>query len=635
MALQTKTISANGSKGHNTFTLKITEDSTDITNNTSSLSFTFSISAIYGEFDWYYWGNNISYNININGINFSGYIPNYDGLSTVVLKSGNGISVIHNNDGTKDIPISFSVVDNAGQTYTCGNASSSSVMSLTPIPRSSSFIVSGDTLGSEMLIDITRASEDYTHNIEFAYGNSGYSIFKEGVTTSASFTPSLFYAEQTPNAPSGIGYIKVSTYNGEVFIGERILTFTCFIPSSVVPVVDNILLSEANNLPNNFDVYVKNKSKIKVNVAASGIYGSSIKHYSININGTSYSDNNITTEVLKVVGNNTCEVTITDSRGRSSTLTSSFIVFDYDNPTITKFTAEREEIETDVLVNVSASIFSVNDKNDKTFTLKYKKKIDSEYTTALVIDNTYQVNNESFLLNNIDDSSTYDLLLEATDSFTTISYFITLSTAYTLMDFKANGKGIAFGKASEKDNTLESALNIECNNLTVNGELLIKDNPSLSTIYPVGAIYLSTTDIDPGTYFGGVWEQIAQGQTLIGVGTNSDKNGVSKTFNVGDVGGEYEHIQTVEEMPSHTHSQNAHSHIQHTIGNDGNANPWVTSANSGIWGVETRQQYAYRAGTGTHLTTGATAAINNKTGGDKAFNVMQPYLAIYIWKRIS
>ena len=621
MALQTKTISANGSKGHNTFTLKITEDSTDITNNTSSLSFTFSISAIYGEFDWYYWGNNISYNININGINFSGYIPNYDGLSTVVLKSGNGISVIHNNDGTKDIPISFSVVDNAGQTYTCGNASSSSVMTLTPIPRASNFTVLGDTLGSEIILDITRANENFIHNIEFAYGNSGYSVIEEGVTTSASFTPSLSYAQETPNAPSGIGYIKVTTFNSDIYIGEKIFTFTCYIPDSIVPTISSVLLSEANNIPDNFGVYVKNKSKIKVNVNASGVYGSSIKQYSVKINGTSYSDNNITTELLNVVGDNACEVTIIDSRGRSSIMwVEPFIVFDYKNPSITKLAAEREEIETNVLVTISAYISNVDDKNDKEFTLKYKKRVESEYTTALVIDDTYTIQNGTYLLTDIDDSSTYDLVLEAKDSFTTISYFITITTAYTLMDLKANGKGIAFGKASEKENTLESALNIECKNLNVNGDLLIKEHPLLDLVYPVGSIYLSTSDLNPSTFFGGLWEQIAQGKTLIGVGTGTDINEVSKTFAVGDTGGEYEHTLTIDEMPNHQHDVNDFSY--------------------GRWGI-TVTGYNDASGWNTPSIRSLTGAGSSGTlmaapaGKGLSHNNMQPYLAIYIWKRIS
>lgn len=127
-------ISANGSKKHHKFTLEVVENSTSVANNTSSLSFTFKLSPIQTGWNWLNWGSAISYKITINGTEYTGTIPNYNGSSTVTLKSGS-LSVGHNSDGTKSISISFSVTDSSGQTYTSGNASASGTMTLTTIPR--------------------------------------------------------------------------------------------------------------------------------------------------------------------------------------------------------------------------------------------------------------------------------------------------------------------------------------------------------------------------------------------------------------------------------------------------------------------------------------------------------------------
>lgn len=131
MALQTKTLTANGSKGHHKFTLKVNEETTS--GNSSFMSYSFTIAPIQNGWDWY--GFNIPYSVNIGGNTYTGSISSYNGSSTVTLSSGSNIEIAHNTDGTKTINISFSVTDNTGQNYTCGNANSSSTFKLTDLHK--------------------------------------------------------------------------------------------------------------------------------------------------------------------------------------------------------------------------------------------------------------------------------------------------------------------------------------------------------------------------------------------------------------------------------------------------------------------------------------------------------------------
>ena len=78
--------------------------------------------------------------------------------------------------------------------------------------------------------------------------------------------------------------------------------------------------------------------------------------------------------------------------------------------------------------------------------------------------------------------------------------------------------------------------------------------------YPIGAIYLSVSDINPSQWFGGTWELIAQGRTLVGVDTTQTEfNTVKK------IGGEKTHVLTVAELASHTHTFTGSSHT-HSVG---------------------------------------------------------------------
>ena len=73
--------------------------------------------------------------------------------------------------------------------------------------------------------------------------------------------------------------------------------------------------------------------------------------------------------------------------------------------------------------------------------------------------------------------------------------------------------------------------------------------------YPVGSIYLSVNSTNPGTIFGGSWEQIKD-RFLLACGS---------TYSNGSTGGESTHKLTVDEMPSHNHQQR----VQNTSGYGG------------------------------------------------------------------
>lgn len=135
----------------------------------------------------------------------------------------------------------------------------------------------------------------------------------------------------------------------------------------------------------------------------------------------------------------------------------------------------------------------------------------------------------------------------------------------------------------------------------------VGSNFVLDNVYPVGSIYMNVNNTNPGTLFGGTWEQI-QGRFLLGM---------SSSYPAGSQGGEATHQLTVYEMPSHNHAM--------TYGPDSS-------------GSSTGFPYGIAAGCATSSASGRGYASNLGTfsaGGSQAHNNMPPYLSVYIWKRTA
>lgn len=172
----------------------------------------------------------------------------------------------------------------------------------------------------------------------------------------------------------------------------------------------------------------------------------------------------------------------------------------------------------------------------------------------------------------------------------------------------------------------------EINTLGIGGV----DYSIIDTIYPVGSIYMSVNSANPGTIFGGTWEQI-KGRFLLGTGTCDDNTDSTfgtiknKTWSApaGTKGGEDFNQLAEGNLPAHTHPA--------ATGNDWGITEMRNVADiSGIWPAP--------LGTGSHITFGAVSDGTNylaiqgatgSTGNNVAHNNMPPYFSVYIWRRTA
>ena len=112
---------------------------------------------------------------------------------------------------------------------------------------------------------------------------------------------------------------------------------------------------------------------------------------------------------------------------------------------------------------------------------------------------------------------------------------------------------------------------------TVTGAISKLNTDLVDRVYPVGSIYISVISTDPGELFGGTWELLAPGRTLVCINANdSDFSQARKT------GGEKAHVLSAAEMPSHTHTGPSHTHTvgAHAHGLNGHTHGFTTDSTS-------------------------------------------------------
>ena len=170
--------------------------------------------------------------------------------------------------------------------------------------------------------------------------------------------------------------------------------------------------------------------------------------------------------------------------------------------------------------------------------------------------------------------------------------------------------------------------------------LLDKDNSNnvFLKLYPIGSIYKSTSNTNPGSIFGGTWVSYGTGRTLVGVDTSQtefdtvEETGGSKSNSYTPTGTVDNHTLTLDEIPSHD---------GHIIKSGGTYNAYINSYESKKDNLFTN----YSSALGWTILSGNEIFPNSRnlggggshnhsfTGTTANISTLQPYIIVYMWKR--
>ena len=364
------------------------------------------------------------------------------------------ITVTHNSDGSWP---GRKVTINADSYHMSGSASAT-ITGIASIPRTSALTLSPSsvTMGNTMTIGVSRALSSYRDTITYKFGSQSGTIATKTASTSLSWSVPKGLATEIPNAMSGTGTITVTTYSGTTKIGSRDYTFTAKVGSYAVPTYTEIKVEKvSDDVPASWDMLVAGKSSAKITmVGAAGQYGATIASYSISGAGSFSSERVLETDIFSQSGSYTFVCKVTDSRGWSTGTEFDLNVEDYYSPAFRNLSVQRclqdgtvSEEGTYALISGTLDYASCGGENSCTVEVAYRKSGEEYWELAGNLNN-----GGAHCGGNLDVDNSYDILLQLKDALGTQSQFWgSTPTSFSTHEFRKGGKGVAIGKASEKD----------------------------------------------------------------------------------------------------------------------------------------------------------------------------------------
>lgn len=373
--------------------------------------------------------------------------------STTTIYSGTH-TVQHNADGTKTVTV-YSYFDTD---IGAGVLEDTVTLKLDDIPRVALLSVPVMTLGQEARMSVTN-TVGLAYTVRYAFGTKSGVIVENSLADEVVWTPPLELAQEIPEAPGGKGTLTVTSYRNGAVEAEHSYEFAALVPDSLAPVISNAAFS-FTGAASTWGVGVKGETRLSYAVEAQGQQGAEIASCAVSFGGASGSGLTGETGVLAQVGSFTPKVTVTDQRGKVTTLTGEALtVYDYTTPAFISSAAYRADEDgnqmqsgTYVAVTAAASYAPIGGYNSAT--LKARSRVTDGTWGAYTELSAQQVN----VLPGFSAAMSYEVEVLAEDALgESRSVVYSIPTEEVAFHLRPGGKGAAFGMYSTREGYVETA----------------------------------------------------------------------------------------------------------------------------------------------------------------------------------
>ena len=468
-----------------------------------------------------------------------------------------------------------------------------------------------------------------TYSIEYEFG-SLTGVIKDNISptdvpATISWTiPTSFYNE-IPDTTSKTGKL-ISYYNfGNIKTVNSTSTFIAKIPDSDVPTITaSVVTTDAlsSQLSGNTSTIINGVSNVKVTMSATPTQGSTMVNQYFYYQRNYYPMNIQNTISLTGGYDGVFDFGAIDTRSRKRTSRITLTAIDYRTPTIS---IDDVSISTSgvATINITGTWFNGSfgaTANTLTVQYRYKSSSSSSWGSWTNISNVTKNSDGTYSAtatkSGLSYTDTYNFEARVTDKINTVS-----SKEYTGKslpvfdwskdDFNFNVPVSVLSPTNSNNPTtkqyvddLTEVISLAVQDNTDNIAALSNQISNISStifdnIYPVGSIYMSVNSTNPANLFGGTWTQLKD-RFLLGAGS---------TYTNGSTGGSATQRLSAANLPSHTHPQYVATNGGSTSANL-DYNGWVSNGKAVAQGIP----------------TGAT-------GQGTKFDIMPPYLVVYMWQR--
>ena len=465
-----------GNKTHITaFTVGVDYTSSQsVTNNNSTVQarLRFAVSSVGSIYV-----NARTVNITVGGTTKEVTMPavNSDG-GTVHYSSYATFTIPHNSDGAKSVAMqaTYYVQVTINGTYRASWSTNSATVTLPDIARATTITSVGNitTASTGIAVNVSRKTSSFTHSMSLYIGST---FIADWTGSTANFTGSKTLALDATHrtrmlnaittSTSATGKFTVRTYNGSATVGYASKNITISVDGEQVPRLSSANFSTVAETKYNLSgvtksILAQHAGTLSYSVPWVMATGASVKNRSTTFGGTTRTASSGTFSTASSAASQNIVTKVTDSRGRTNSLTRAITVVPYSlvklevvyvgRPRNTNTAKHYLEVE------LYLTVHNFNSENKYRVRIQTKETGTSAWSTAHTVDysgGTSRVKRTYMPSQIYDETKSYDVRIILEDELSSATSTGVLGTANYLM---ALGKyGVGFGKLPEGRRVLD------------------------------------------------------------------------------------------------------------------------------------------------------------------------------------